>query len=238
MKKMAILLLSLTSSLSAWADISLEPLLNQVTLNLHAEQWVTTKTALVTAVVNAAVADQGIEKIQSEVMQNLTQFSANGDWHIVSFERQQDKSGLETIQITAQSRLPQTDLANLRSKAKAMSKPGETFTISNVQFIPSDDEIKQANTALRANIYNQAKSEIDMLNQLYPDQKYYLHRIDFVPMLLPAPLEANMMMSKVSAVSMPQAPSLAVGNKQLIQATVTLAAMPEQVAQRLTRPGP
>lgn len=233
MKKIAILLAGLSLALPTWAETSLEPLLNQVSLNLKAEQWVSTKTASVTIVVNAALTDQGIEKIQNEVMQKLTQFSSSAEWHIVSFERQQDKSGLESVQITASARLTQADLTNLRGKAKAMSKPGETFTIADVQFTPSDEELKQANISLRNNIYQQAKAEVDALNQTYSDQKFYLHRIDFVPMMGMA-AENNVMMVKMAGAPAP----LQVGNKQTLQATVTLAAMPEQVAQRLSHPAP
>ncbi|SRR5579883_2120001 len=213
-------------STPAWADINLEPLLNRVTLQLHAEEWVTTKTALVSVGVNAAVSDQGIEKLQSGVLQQLKQLSTQGDWHIVSFDRQLDKSGLETVQITAQARLQQTELAGLRTKAKAMSKPGETFTIDNVQFIPSEDELRQANNELRNLIYQQAKAEMDTLNKLYPDQKYYLHQIDFAFPPAPGPL----VMAKMA----PAAAPLSVGNKQELQATVVLAAAPDFLTQKVT----
>lgn len=138
MKKMGLFFLAASFSLPVCADVNLEPLLNKVTLQLRAEQWVTTKTALVNVGVNAAVTDQGIEKIQNDVMQKLNKLSDKGEWHIVSYNRQLDRSGLESIQMTAQARLPQSELANLRDKAKSLSKPGETFTIDAVQFTPSD----------------------------------------------------------------------------------------------------
>src|SRR5690348_946110 len=110
MKRTYPLLLSLLISLPVWADVNLEPLLNKVSLQLKAQQWVTTKTDLVNIAINAAVNDQNIERMQNEVMQKLAQFSNKGEWHIVSLNRQQDQSGLESIQIMAQARLPQTDL--------------------------------------------------------------------------------------------------------------------------------
>ncbi|TAK75313.1 MAG: hypothetical protein EPO11_05620 [Gammaproteobacteria bacterium] len=225
MQRLCLLVLGLLLSFSTWADINLEPLLNRVTLQLHAEEWVTTKTALVSVGVNAAVTDQGIEKIQNDVLQQLKQLSAQADWHIVSFDRQLDKSGLETIQIAAQARLQQPELVNLRGKAKAMSKPGETFTIDNVQFIPSEEELRQANNDLRNSIYQQAKVEIEGLNKLYPDQKYYLHEIDFITS---PPPPGPLMVAKM-AVAAP----LSVGNKQELQANVVLAAAPDILAQKV-----
>jgi hypothetical protein len=231
MKKIVLLIVSLILSLPVWADVQLEPLLNKITLQLQAEQWVTTKTALVTVGINAAVTDQGIDKLQAEVMQKLNQLSNKGEWHVMTFNRQLDNSGLESIQMTTQARLPQTDLANLRNKAKSISKPGETLTIDNIQFTPSEDELRQANITLRNNLYQQAKAEVDVLNKMYPDQKYYLHQINFISTPIePMPMAANnMMMAKASTRTTP----LSVGNKMQIQATVVIASIPDLIAQKL-----
>ncbi len=236
MKKLVVLLFALLMVTPLWAEINFEPLLNKVSLQLRAEQWVTTKTALVDVSVNAAVTDQGIEKIQSDVMQKLNQLADKADWHILSFNRQQDKSGLESIQIMAQARLLQTQLAGLRDKAKAISKPGETLTIEDVQFTPSEDEQKQANSLLRAMLYQQAKTEIDVLNKTYPDQKFSLHTIDFIslPPMQPMPSENNMLMAKTSMLRSVATP-LSVGNKVQLQAMVVLAAMPDVVAKQIAK---
>jgi hypothetical protein len=236
MKKFFYLLTGILIALPAWADNDLEPLLNKVTLQLQSEQWVTTKTALVNVSVNAAVSDQGIDQVQADVMQKLGQISSKGDWHIVSINRQQDSSGLENMQIAAQARLPQSELAGLRSKAKSASKPGETFTVDNIQFTPSEDEVRQANSLLRNNIYQQAKAEVDALNKVYPEQKYYLHQVDFnfsPPPIEPMPMAQNAMVLTKSVRMGPSLP-LSVGNKVQLQASVVLASMPDQLAQKLT----
>lgn len=231
MNKFGLLIAGLLFSLNTWASESLDPLLNKVTVQFKAEQWIKTKTALINIAINASVTDQGIEKIQADVMQKLNQIAA-GEWHVVSFNRQQDKSDLESIQIMAQARLPQSSLANLRAKAKSISRPGETFSIDTVQFTPSDDEIKAGETLLRNNIYQQAKMEIDSLNKLYPDQKYYLHQIDFIAgPAAPVPMaqQGEMYMAKMARAS--AAPPLSVGNKQELLATVVLASMPDTLTK-------
>lgn len=209
---------------SAWADTSYEPLLNTVTLQLNAEQWVTTKTALVTVGVNASVSDQGLEKIQSEVLSKLNQISSKGEWHIVSFNRSLDQSGLERVQISAQVRLSSSDLVGMRDKAKALSKPGETFTIDNVEFTPSATELRDANVVVRNDIYQQVKTEVASLNQLYPDQKYYLHTINFIGEIVPVPQATTMYMKTADA--SPRVSNLSVGDKLKITATVVLASAP------------
>lgn len=218
-------LLSVFLIAPAFADVQVEPMLNRVALQLSAEQWVTTKSALVTIGMNAGVTDSDLGKLQSHLMDKLNQL-VKVDWHIVSFSRSMDQSGLERVQASAVARIPDASLAGLRDKTKALSKPGETFTLDDVQFTPSEDEIRSANTSLRENIYQQAKTEIDQLNKMYPDQKYYLHNIDFAGQLMPLPMvqaqnETFMKMSANSA-----AAALVVGDKLKVSATVVLASAP------------
>lgn len=232
MKKLVAALVGMLVVSPVWADNDLGALLNRVTLQLRAEKWVTTQTAQVTVGVNAGVSDAGIEKMQGEVLAKLQQFSAQSEWHIVSFSRQQDKSGLESIQIVAQARLPQAELAALRTKAKSLSKPGETYTIDDVQFTPSDAEITQANNLLRGTIYQQAKAEIDALNHTYPEQKYYLHNVDFIMSQPVMPMAATAMYRANKVEGAPVAQPLNVGNKLEMMATVTLASMPDVITAK------
>lgn len=226
--KQSLAWLVLLCSPICWSSYSLEPLLNKINLQFNAEQWITTKTALVNISVDAAVTDKGIERIQNEVMSKLKQFSSQ-EWHILSFDRQQDKSGLESVHLVAQARLLQNDLANLRERAKAMSKPGETYTIDTIQFTPNEEEIKAANVIMRNQIYQQAKTEIETLNKTYPEQHYYLHQIDFITQTPPAP----MLFAAKAAVLSPKVNDLNVGNKGMLQANVILAAMHPLMQQQL-----
>jgi len=227
-------LISLFLLTPAWADDSngTDSLLNRVTFRLNAEQWVTTKTALVTVSVNAGVSDVGVDKIQEEVLGKLNKLSDQGSWHLISLDRTQDQSGLEKIQITAQARLPSAALSGMRDKAKTLSKPGETFSVDNILFTPSEDEFRAANADLRANIYQQAQTELDHLNKAYPSQKYYIHNIDFIGTLAPLPMAQNAFVS----VRMSQGivtKELPVGDKVVINATVTLASVPDQLMAKL-----
>lgn len=231
MKKLLLLVTGMMLFTSAWAEVDLSNLLNKVTFPLKVQQWVTTKTAEVYVSVNASVSDAGIEKIQNQVLAQLQQLSSQGEWHIVSYTRQQDKSELESIQISAMARLPQPELVNLRSKAKAMSKPGNVYTISDVRFTPSDDEITQANVLLRSMIYQQAKSEIDNLNKMYPEQKYYLYRIDFNSQPIAVPM-MEMAVARNATFAAVSAAPLNVGNKMELYANVTVASMPDMLTKK------
>ena len=227
MRLVLILLFSLFFTTPVFADTSLEPLLNKVTLQLNAEQWVTTKTALVNVSINASMNNTALEKIHAQVLDKLNRLSDKGEWHLTSYDRSLDKSGLESVQIMAQSRLPDTELAGLRDKAKSISKPGETYAIDNIQFTPSDDEIRDANNALRANVYQQANAELARLNKIYPDQKYYLHNVNFMQDAMMPMAAQNMMLAKGSDNG--GATRMSVGDKMRVSASVVLAANSDQI---------
>jgi hypothetical protein len=231
MKKLFLICSAMLMLTDVWADGDPSNMLDKVSFQLKAEKWVTTKTADVFVGINAAVADAGIEKIQNQVLAQLAQLSSQGEWHIISYTRQQDKSGLESIQISAEARLPQSDLATIRSKAKAISKPGNTYTVDDVQFTPSEDEITQANVLLRSSIYQQAKTEIDILNKQFPDQKYNLYRIEFNS----TPVAMPMLRMAVARYDVPggvAAAPLNVGNRMEIFATVMLASTPDVLLKK------
>ncbi len=203
-------------------------LFNQISFQLTAEQWVTTKTALVTIIVNAGVSDKGVDPVQTEVLGKLNKISDQGSWHLISLERTQDQSGLEKIQIIAQARLASSALAGLRDKTKALSQPGETFTLDNLQFIPSEEEYRAANVDLRSNIYQQAKEEVDRVNKAYASSKYYIHSIDFRGTVIPIQMPQNTMMA--AKMGQAEGAQLPVGDKLSLAATVILAAKPDQLA--------
>ncbi len=222
--------ISLFLTIPVWAETNVEDLLNKVILRLNAEQWVTTKTALVTVGINVSVSDNDLGKAQSHIMDKLNQIASKADWHILSFDRSQDQSGLEKVQASAQARLADNALAGLREKAKEISKPGETFTLDNVQFVPTEDEMRNANAVLRGNIYQQAKTELDQLNKLYSDQKFYIHQINFVSDVVPGP----MMQAKYAGVAASNSvAALEVGDKLRISAIVILSAAPNSDVVKL-----
>lgn len=212
-----------------------ESLLNKVKFRLNAEQWVASQTALVTVGLNAGVSDAGMASIQAEVIKKLNQIASQAQWHVVSFTRSLDQSGLEKVQISAQARLPSSALPTLRDKAKALSKPGETFTLDNVQFTPSEDEIRAANIQLRSNLYTQAKEELDRVNKAYPEQKFYIHDVDFMEGMPPGPMPQPMYMTANMRAGggANEAANIAVGDKITLWATVTLAATPDQALIKL-----
>lgn len=211
-----------------YADVSIDPLIHKVSMQLTAEQWVTSKTALVNVNVNASVGDTSLEKMQSQILEKLGKLSNKSEWHLISYDRSQDKSGLENIKIVGQARLPETELGGLREKAKTISKPGETYTIDAIQFIPSDEEKHEANNALRQNIYEQVNNELTRLNKIYPDQKYYLHDINFnSDPSASMPMAQNTLYKMAGVNGSSSREPMSVGDKMRLNANVILSTLPD-----------
>jgi len=133
--------------------------------------------------------------------------------------------------MVAEARLEQNELADLRDKAKLISTPGETFSIDNIQFVPGKEEFRQAENDLRNDIYTQARKEIDVLNKLYPEQKYYLHTVNFILPSSPMPVAAMYM--KNEAVTA-RAPALSVGNKRELTAEVVIGSLADMTRKGLS----
>lgn len=205
-----------------FAEEAVTPL-NKVTIELNAETWVTTKTALVTVGINATLADKAFERIHGDILTKLKQLSSQAEWHLTSFSRNVDKSGLEQLQAQAVARLPETDMGNLRAKVKSISKPGETYTVDDIQYTPSDAEMRDAKAMLRENIYQQINVELTRLNKDFPAQKYYLNEANFVaPVIMP--MAANTMsFAKVSS-----APMMSVSDKMQLTAMIVLASQAQK----------
>ncbi len=204
-----------------FADV-IEPLLNKISLQLSAEKWATTATARVVVNLDAALDKFALANINDEMLKKLQAFASN-EWHITSITRNADKSGLEQVHIEAEARIPANSLGALRDKAKALSKPGETYTIANIDFTPTLAEMELATADARNQIYNNAKQEVAKLNELYPEQHFFLYSIDFSPVPTPiVPLPLNRTLIAMSSVD--SAAKMAINSKVTLTANAVVAA--------------
>lgn len=223
----------LLASVTAHAVMPIPPqpmpsMLNQVALELSAEQWATTKAAKVIVNVNSTLSADKLANVYVNIDQKLQKLINNTPWHITAIDRSQDKSGLEQLSVTAEARLSEMQLANLRQQLQSISKPGETYTIAGIDYTPTLGEKEMAMIALRAEIYRQIKNEIAQLTNMYPNQKYFVHSITFVentepPAPSPIMLAAAPMM-KVANNGGSSGSSLPVSNNLRLTARVVLGA--------------
>jgi hypothetical protein len=171
--------------------------------------------------IDATLSNADLVKARADIMSNLNKIT-KGDWHLLSFDRSQDSSGLEKLNVQAQVRVNQSVLTDIYQNAKAASKPGAQYTISEIDFKPSLDEVQTVRAAVRKQLYQQVNEELDRMNKAYPNQNYSVSNIVFVDGDNPQPPVAyqaktmNTMMVQGSV-------SLAVSNELVLTALVEAA---------------
>lgn len=238
MKKLALLILiscSICGNASAKIQITGDINQGNVELQLQAEQWVSTNTALVSVSADATLDKTNtLTQTREQLLKKFAELADNTTWNITTFTTSQSESGLEQMHVDAQARLQESKLTNLREKLKNLSKPGLTLRIGSIDFSPSLAEFETAKANLRSMIYSDAKNEAARLNKVYPDQNYKLYSIVFQPSSMPQPTALNAMAAprmgdnmgyKAAAAGAGSTAVLAVNTKIEMDATVQLAAV-------------
>lgn len=204
----------------------IQPVLNQITLTMTSEKWVSTQNADVFISVDATLDQNQLATAHNDILDKLNQL-AKTDWHIIQFNRTQNSSGLEQLYVVAQARLPETALSKIRNDAKSLTHPGETYTVQSITFNPSTAELEAVRSQLRNDLYNKIQTELNTINKVYSNQKYVVHQIDFSESGSPQPpvpmMKMQMLAGNAAAEMAPAAAPLTVANKLVMTANVTLA---------------
>lgn len=200
--------------------------LDKVSFQISAKQWVSTHTALLGVSINATLNNADLVKARSDIMARLNKI-AKGEWHLLEFNRSQDSSGLEKLDVVAQARVDQVDLTHIYQQAKAVSAPGAKYTISSVEFKPGMEETQRVLSNVREQLYQQVQQELSRLNSVYPSQNYTVNNLVFIngdaPVVQPRTYQAKEMNTMMFAAAGANIPALSVSNEVSLTAVVELA---------------
>jgi hypothetical protein len=214
-----IALLIFTAPVS-WAIPDCSNYLPQVSLQLSAEEWVTSQTAKVTISLDALLNRQQLANAQENFQSALSQIAPEGVWHITEFSRSASKTNLEQLHVVAEARLSDKAMAGLRERAHALNSEGQTYTIQDITYSPTMQDVSAAQARLRSQIYSQAKAEIDRLNAIYPKPGFILYNINFTNFTAqPGPLMNKTMMTAMAR----ETPSPTMSQQMTQDALVVLA---------------
>lgn len=197
--------------------------LDKITFQTSAKQWVSTQSALLNVAIDATLTNADLVKARADIMMNLNKI-AKGDWHLLSFDRSQDSSGLEKVNVQAQVRVNQSLLTDIYQNAKSVSKPGAQYTLTNIDFKPSLDEVQTVRAAVRKQLYEQVNAELARINNVYANQNYSVSSIVLIDGDNPQPpvayqaktMNALMVQGAVAA-------PLSVSNELVLTAVVEVA---------------
>ena len=224
MKQVAgMLALMAISPFALAADVVPQLVLDKILFQMSSKQWVTTQTALLNVNINVTLSSADLVKARADIMSSLNKV-AKGDWHLISFDRSQDNSGLEKLFVQAQARVDQSTLTDIYQNAKSVSVPGAKYDIGGVEFKPSLEETQAVRVKIREQLYQQVNEEISRMNKAYPTQSYSVSNLVFVEggnsIQAPRAYQAKEMNNMVMA----EAPApLTVSNELVITAMVEAA---------------
>lgn len=219
---------SANASASAMMPV-INPVLNKIYYQTSVEQWVSAQTAEVVLSINATLNESQLVKAHGDILDKLKTISPS-EWHITQFNRVPNDSGLEQLQVIAQTRLSEEALASIREKAKKASKPGETFKIDSITFQPTLQEMEFTRKQLRDKIYQQIQTELANVNKLYANQHYLVNQISFTENNTNnvteglSPSGAKLMMATAEK-SVAMTTPVTVVNKMLITANIVLVSI-------------
>lgn len=207
---------------------TLPPEPDQIRLSVSVEGWVETKTAKVTARVDATMSGAEAGAARTEALEALAGAAKDAQWRITSFTRSQDASGLERFAVMAEARLPETQLGGLAERADEASRPGLTARIVTVDFSPTRAEREARLAELRKELYAKIGEEMAAVNGIYDDREYRVRMINLLgaqPVPVPQPRMARAMaMDAEMAVEGFVGGGASVSEKLVLNAVVTLAA--------------
>lgn len=235
MLRLLALLTLLLAPLSAFAGDEIKPD-DVISIHLSTEGWVTTKTARVTVMVNAAVAGDKSGAMRDDMLKSVQALSAKGDWRLTSFNRNQDETGLERWYATYEARLEEVELGGLAAKAKSSGKVGMQLQVTSIDFTPTLAEVEAVRAELRKTLLAMASKELESINAALPGRTFRLAQISFEGARPPMPPQVMMMRAGKMAemamadAQMAPAPSVETAQRMQMTAEVSFSALPQGCA--------
>jgi predicted secreted protein len=149
-----------------------------VSFSISTEGWVTTQSARVTMGVEAAVSAATAGTTRANMTKAVNDI-VKADWRLVSFNREQDSTGLERWSATYEARIPENQLGGLGDKAKQTSKAGMQINVVDIDFSPTLEETQATISQLRVQIYKQVNDQLSALNNSIQGRNYRISNISF-----------------------------------------------------------
>ncbi len=116
----------------------------------------------VTALIQALQPDPSV--LDASIREALQSFIAT-EWVFSAIKREGDAVGFERLSLTATARVPNSEIYNLRERARVVGREGLEVGTPVVNYKLPEVRVNAANTALRLQVIEQVKAEIPMLNK-------------------------------------------------------------------------
>ena len=164
--------------------------MSQVSMYFTTEGFVNSQTSLVSIGLSASVPANQVDALTETIKTKLAAISKEKSWRLINLTRNESDSGLMTITGQAVARLNNNAINTVQAQLKTLNKPGEKYTIDNIDYQADLQTINQAKAQLRTNLYQQMLIGQKELNAALPTSHspFQLYKVNFNDATLPAPV--------------------------------------------------
>lgn len=156
--------------------------MSNVSMDLTAEEFITSESAKVIFSATLALTDPNIDS-KAEVISAARRLHESDNWYVTGVYRQEDASGIEVVTYTLALRVAENLVNQIKASIKEINRAGLKFTLTDIDYTPTQAQIEEGNKALRSKVYAKANEELEILNnataQKESDEKWVIGTINF-----------------------------------------------------------
>ncbi len=159
-------------------QLALVPPVDTLTFSLNEERVVHNDTVrIVVRIFAQKNAGATEEALRSEIKQALLAFVDAPDWELSPARRETQPTGVETVSMTANVRVPETENHDLKARAEKVSSPGLALSGPVADLTIPNDLLQAAESDLRRMLLGRALTEAASLSEPYG--KLVVHAVAF-----------------------------------------------------------
>ncbi len=140
---------------------------DRIKLNLVVRREIPTETVRVFVEAVVAVTPEQAAEVPDLIRKTL-EGVLPGEWSTSFATRKEDNAGMEQIVLQGSTRVPEAKTAGLADRLRRASRSGLSLKLRHIEFRPPQKQIDEVTKSLRAELYDLARAEADILNQRLP----------------------------------------------------------------------
>lgn len=198
--------------------------LDQISMQLQEEGWVTSATSQVTVNIQAATSKDNSAILLASITNKLKGVvKGSVEWRLVNLSTEKNSAGLLAISVAMTARLTSDQLAQLQNSIETLNKAGEQYKIDDIDYQPQLSEISAESSRLRALLYKDVLEQQKIINNAFGGVNYQLQTLNFVSDANSSPVRP-MMLATMGSNARQASPSAAPFSQQMIlSANVTFS---------------
>lgn len=138
--------------------------LDTIDFALVRETIVTNDTVKIIAQINATIVVADEAALRTNMRDMMNRLIDGAEWTFSHMLRQSDASGLETVSVTASTRVPERENSNLEARSKGVSKPGLSISSIHADTAIQQSKLDEVASKLRVEILTLAQKEAKVLS--------------------------------------------------------------------------